>query len=193
MTISSPSMRARVSKVGQGGAGVRLRHRDRDDHVAGHHLRHHAPAQSLAAEALDDAHRARTGLEHRKGGRGGDFREFLQHDQRIEVARSGAAELAIRIEAEKTEFGVALQPRARHRLAALLEPRRELRQFLASEAARCLLQHALGFGQGKVHDRNATYRTRCRATDKTQDVNGRKFISCLQIVGACLTSVPAKT
>jgi hypothetical protein len=107
--------------------------------------------RNAAAEALDDAHRPGAGLEHRERGRGGGFREFLQHDQRIEVARPGAAKLAARIEAEEAELGIALQPLARHRLAALLELRRQLRQVLASEAARRLLQHALGVGQGKVH------------------------------------------
>ena len=53
-------------QVGERGAGLRLRHRHGDLDFAAANRRHDALLQRLGSEALDGAHRADAGLEHRE-------------------------------------------------------------------------------------------------------------------------------
>jgi hypothetical protein len=138
-------------KVGERGAGLRLRHRHRDLDFTAANRRHDALLEGFGGEALDGAHRADAGLEHGEAHRGRNLAELLEHQQCLDVAEAEAAVAFGHVDAQEAHLGEFPDDRLVGRVVGLFALPGDVRQFRAGKVARGFLQRALFVGQLEIH------------------------------------------
>ena len=139
-------------QIGQRRTGVRFRHRDRDDHLAGANLGQYPRLHRLGRKTGDGQGRSEAGFEDRKGHTDRYLGDFLQRQHGVEVAQPGAAVGLGQIHAEQTQVGKPLHDVGADRFVVFFDVFGDLRQLGLGEAAHGILQSALLVCQGKIHD-----------------------------------------
>jgi len=105
--VAVGGLHRRRGDVGGRRAGVGLGDRHRHRGLAGHDRRQQAGPLLRRAEEVDDARRARVGLEHLEGRRLVGLGELLDDDERVEQVEARAAVLLGQADAEEPELGQA--------------------------------------------------------------------------------------
>ena len=143
-------------QVRQRRAGLRLGHRDRHLDVAAAHGRYHTLLQCRGGETLDGAHGPDAGFEDREGDRGRHLAEFLQHQQRLDVAEAETAERLGHVDPEEAEFGEIPHQRLVGRVIRFFAFAGHRGQPFLREASGSFLQGSLFVGELEIHGRTWT-------------------------------------